>query len=182
MHTVRWTAQDAQPEVETEAGLTSTCHDLQVYSLDGSTTLNLFTARQRLAVIAGATWTSLYTFAGIHQPRTSRIAAQEGLQRRLLDWKEEWFYAAHPDIQFSESVLVSMMHLQFAYFRCLVWTDPETFPPDNPKSVGLMSPSAPCFSDLRAKVRTGTGQWVEAARDTLRFSTVVRKGGLRYLQ
>lgn len=150
--------------------------------MNSPASLNLFTARQRLAVISGGIWTSLYTFAGKRQPRLARIAAQEELQRRLLDWKEEWFFVDHPNTQWPPSHLVSIMHLQFEYFRSLLKTDPEMFPAENPKTIGLMLPESSYIQHLRSTLRHGTGQWVDAARETLRLATVVRRSGLKYLQ
>lgn len=154
----------------------------QIRALDRSAELSLFAARQRLAVISGDIWSSLYTFSGERQPVSYRRLEGKRLQCRLLDWKREWFAVDHANVEWSSECLVSIVFLQFEYFYCLLKSDPETFPPKEPKSVSMMANDSSYIFNLQAEAQSGAAPWIDAARETLQLAGVVRKGGRLYLK
>lgn len=156
--------------------------DDKIRAVGSNAILNLFAARQRLAIISGDIWASLHTRTGEQQAQDARRVEETRLQWRLLQWKREWFHVDYPRTEWPPEHLATIVLLQFDYFLCLLKSDPETFPSKSPKEVAMMPSDSRYVLNLQRKVLSGTSAWVDAARETLRLATVVRRGGWPYLQ
>ena len=148
--------------------------------------INLFAARQRLARIHSSIWKSLLTFKAQHQPLRLRAEAISRLNERLAQWKAEWFgYGSTTGFaeRWPGQSILTIINLQFKYTLTLVKANPDT-PTDASEVRDALQSSKGSTNTDQASVNPlikPPTQCVEAARDTLRLATVVRKGGLAYL-
>ena len=155
-----------------------------VQSTEGDSALNLFAARQRLAWIESNIWESLHTFKSQHQPSTQRKEAIEHLNDLLIAWKAESFdYGAANSLpqKWPSRSLIPIVSLQFQYFLCLLRANPDT-PSDAVEVKAFLSRfSGPASALLSEDAFFTPSRCIDAARDTARLATVVRKGGLAWM-
>lgn len=156
-----------------------------VMSVDGSSAINLFTARQRLAVILGNIYKSLWTFRGRNQPLAIRSDIAQRLSTALLDWRKEWFDFGPPcqnsPTNWPMQTCAPMVRLYLLYFMALLKATAgtnsivdivkEMANDDSPAHQFAFDPIKPALSPTI----------VDAARTALQVALIVRLGDLTYL-
>ncbi len=139
-------------------------------------TLSLYSARQRLARIAGLILNEVYTSRGRHLPSNLRDETARRLNAKLQDWKAEWFaYGRATEVsqEWQESVLVHIANLQFTFFQCLLRANPDM---------------ASTAVDVCNIVKDGDDlpliptHCLDAARGALRLAMAIRNGEAAYIR
>lgn len=96
-----------------------------VQSLDGSTGLSLYTARQRLARIGGRVWKDLYTARARAQPSNLQKEVIKASNEQLRRWKEEWLDLAGDLQQHWPKIGIDhVIDLQLTYLEFMIRANP----------------------------------------------------------
>lgn len=155
-----------------------------VISIDGSSVVNLFTARQRLAVILGKIYSELWTFRGQYLPAHMRSASAQRLTSSLLEWKQEWFDIGPPQAlttQWPTSACTSIVRQYLLYFMALLnATSNEKRIPDTIEEMtkAVMAEQYPTFDSIKPALSSTV---VDAARSVLQMALLIHLGDIASL-
>ncbi|KAK5172686.1 uncharacterized protein LTR77_002806 [Saxophila tyrrhenica] len=144
-----------------------------VQSLDGNT-LNLYTARQRLARIGGLVWKELHTSKGRYHPTAVRKEAVGRLNAKLVEWKAEWYdYGPSADLPYDwpEDSIMYIADVQFSFFQTMLMAN-----------VSITT----SIAEMCDQVQNGQGlslapHCLKAARDTCLVAMAVQDGEATYI-
>ena len=143
---------------------------------DGTASINVFAARQRLSRIQSLVHAKLWTFKARHAILVERVEAVVKLNESLAEWKSQyWDVALDALDSWPKEAHIHLVRLQLAYFHCLVQANPGS--PTNVEKIDAF------LENPVAIGKTGytPEAMVQAARDTLRLAKAIQRGGTVWL-